>query len=287
MKIAFVLLAHQHPEQIFRLIESLRGEDQFFIHIDKRAEAVFDQAQRLFRGNANVRFIADRHRCYWGNFNIVNATLECLKVVCEEEKYDYVVLISGQDYPLKPLSEIKLFLEKHRGQQFIEAFPLLENNQWTDQEGAFQAANRVLKWHFFLRSRHFYLPVRRTMPNSLIPYGGSQWWALTSECVRYLVDYVKTNPNVMDYFKNTFIADELFFQTLVCNSPFKEAVTGSNLRYIDWSNPNPVPPRVLTIGDFESVKNSNCLFARKLDPDRSADLLNLIDQKLLCRSDCR
>lgn len=282
MKIAFVIIAHNYPEQIIRLIQSLAGENQFFIHIDKRAETIFQQTQNLLQGTSNVCLVDKRYRCYWGNFNIVNATLECLRVLCEtKQECDYVVLISGQDYPIKPLSAIELFLEKNRGQQFIEAFPLLQDNQWTHQTGPYQAATRVLNWHFFLRSRHFYLPVRRKMPNSLMPYGGSQWWALTKECVHHLVDYVNTYPNVINYFKNTFIPDELFFQTLVCNSPFKEEVSGFNLRYIDWANPNPTPPKVLMTEDFESLKNSDCLFARKFDPDRSKELLNLIDQKLL------
>jgi len=282
MKIAFVIVAHKFPEQIVRLIRSLSPEAHYFIHIDRRAKAVFTEAQRLLENTPNVFLVEKRYPCYWGQFNIVNATLECLRTISKKgEKYDYAVLISGQDYPIKPVSEIKLFLERNRGRQFIEAFPLMEPNRWTNQDGAYQATRRVLNWHFFFRSHRIHLPLQREIPNSLVPYGGSQWWALTRECVDYLIDYVDTHPNVVNYFKNTFIPDELFFQTLVCNSPFRREVSGYSLSYVNWLNPNPTSPRVLTTEDFEALRKSDCLFARKFDPNRSEKLLKLVDQKLL------
>jgi hypothetical protein len=282
MKLAFVILAHKHPEQLLRLVKSLNPEENhFFIHIDKRAEPVFVETKKLFNTISNVSLVNQRYACRWGQFSIVNATLSCLQQLCStNESYDYVFLISGQDYPIKPLSEIKLFLEKNRGQQFIEAFPMAEPNKWTQAGGPYQAMTRVLNWHFFLRSRHFLLPLQRQMPNNLVPYGGSQWWALTGECVQWMVNYLNTNSGVVNYFKYTFIPDESFFQTLVCNSPFKAAVAHHNLTYTDWENPNPTPPRVMTIEDFEALKNSDLLIARKFEPGRSDEVMGLLDQSL-------
>ncbi len=283
MKIAFIILAHKHPEQTVRLVDSLGSiADRFLIHIDQRSGTVFDQTQRLLNDAANVLFVEQRSACRWGQFSIVNATLTCLRYIYQQpEKYDYVFLISGQCYPIKPVAEIKQFLETHQGQQFIEAFPILEPNQWTEQGGPYQAARRVFNWHFFVRSRHLHLPLQRTMPNGLVPYGGSQWWAITGDCGQYLLNYLEAHPEVLNYFKYTFIPDELFFQTLVCNSPFKTAVSNFNLTYTDWSNPNPTPPRVLGVEDFAALQTSDCLFARKFDPDRSEKLLALIDKTLL------
>lgn len=283
MKLAFVILAHKHPEQILRLVKSLNSEENhFFIHIDKRAESVFVETQKLFVSIPNVFLVDQRYACRWGQFSIVNATLSCLRQLCSTQKsYDYVFLISGQDYPIKPLSEVKRFLEKNWSQQFIEAFPMAEPNKWTEAGGPYQAMTRVSNWHFFLRSRHFLLPLPRKIPNSLVPYGGSQWWALTGDCVQWVVNYLNTNPGVVNYFKYTFIPDESFFQTLVCNSPFKEAVANRNLTYIDWENPNPTPPRVMTVEDIVALRNSNLLMARKFEPGRSDKVMDLLDQ--LCQ----
>jgi hypothetical protein len=285
MRIAFVILAHKFPEQIVRLINALNADgDQFFIHIDQRSPTVFNQLKERFENEPKVLLTTDRYACRWGQFSLVAATLSCLRSVClSQETYDYVFLISGQDYPIKPLADLKRFLEKNKGQQFIEAFAFLEPNRWSEHEGVFQPEKRVLYWNFFLKSRHFQVPLRRKMPNSLIPYGGSQWWALTGECVHYIVKYLNANPSVSNYFKYTNIPDEIFFQTLVANSPFKGEITGHDLTYADWLNPNPFPPRVLTTENFESLKTSDLFLARKFEPERSGELLDLVDQLLLSR----
>lgn len=279
MKIAFVILAHKFPEQIVRLVDVLSpDEDDFFIHIDKRSSEVFNAVRASLKNNSRIFWAEKRYACRWGQFSLVAATLSCLKTVyLKKEKYDYVCLISGQDYPIKPLSELKHYLKERQGTEFIEAFPFLETNPWSEHGGAYQPTKRVMDWHFFLKSRHFHLPLRRRLPNSLIPYGGSQWWALTGKCVQYIVQYVEANSHVTNYFKNTYIPDEIFFQTLVCNSPFKQEVSGSNLTYADWLNPNPFPPRVLTTEDFDALKNSTLFFARKFEPQRSGELLDLVD----------
>jgi hypothetical protein len=282
MKIAFIILAHKNPRQIAQLVNVLSvEEDDFYIHIDKRAEAVFQESQQLLAKASNVFFAGRRYACRWGQFSIVNATLSCLRDLCRRKKrYDYVLLISGQDYPIKTLAEIKRFLQENQGRQFIEAFSMMEPNKWTENGGAFQSGRRVFNWHFFLRGRHFHLPLQRKVPGSLAPYGGSQWWALTGDCVNYVMDYVETHPRIINYFKYTFIPDEIFFQTLICNSPFKKEVTGYGLTYADWQNPNPFPPRVLTVEDFEPLKESNCLFARKFELGRSRELLALVNGML-------
>ncbi|MFM7425451.1 MAG: beta-1,6-N-acetylglucosaminyltransferase [Elainella sp.] len=292
MKLAFVILAHRYPEQLARLVKLLSSDgDDCLIHIDRRAAALLEQTQRLLGDlvrTPQVVFVKQRSACRWGQFSIVNATLNCLNQMRQQaqhsgysEPYDYIVLISGQCYPIKPLAQIKRFLAAHRGQQFIEAFPILEPNPWTEQAGPYQAARRVFNWHGFFRSRHFYLPFQRTLPKGLIPYGGSQWWALSGDCVAYLLAELDAHPEVIQYFKYTFIPDELFFQTLVANSPFQTALANRCLTYLDWSNPNPTPPKVLGLEDFEQLANSDYLFARKFDPHRSQDLLTLIDQRLL------
>ncbi len=286
MNIAFAILAHKYPERIVRLVNALNSEDDhFFIHIDRRASPVFDEVKRLLGNDPKVSLIDRRYPCRWGQFSIVEATLSCLQSICNSNrKFDYVCLLSGQDYPIKSLYEIKTFLEENRGPQFIEAFPMMEANKWSNHGGAHQAISRVLHWHVFLRSRHIHIPLARKIPNSLVPYGGSQWWTLTGECVQWMMDYLDAYPAVIDYFKYTFIPDEGFFQTLVCNSPFKDEVEDWSPNYVDWLNPNPLPPRVLTVEDFELLKNSDCWFARKFDSDRSKELLDLIDQMLLERA---
>ena len=68
---------------------------------------------------------------------------------------------------------------------------------------------------------------------NLEPYGGSTWWALTRDSIEYIVNFVKNEKPIVSYFKNTSHPFEMFFQTILANSPFMKNVK-RNLTYTDW-----------------------------------------------------
>jgi hypothetical protein len=78
----------------------------------------------------------------------------------------------------------------------------------------------------------------------------------------------------------TYIPDEMFFQTLIMNSPFKEQTVNNNLRYIDWVN-GPEAPRVLTSADLTSMVGSDRLWARKFSEEKDLFVLNEIEKMIL------
>jgi Core-2/I-Branching enzyme len=80
------------------------------------------------------------------------------------------------------------------------------------------------------------------------------------------------------FFEHVFVPDELFFQTLVLNSPHRDSVVDANLRYIDWST---TPgPKVLRTDDLEALLGSGMLFARKFDETVDAEILDLLDRHI-------
>lgn len=283
MKIAYIILAHKYPEQLIRLILRLKTNDtSFFIHIDRKSnKEICQQITKHLKGISNVYFLK-RYRCYWGDFNIVKATLEGIKVIVKSGiDFDYAVLLSGQDYLIKSTSQIEDFLQANKGQQFFEFFALASKNKWTDQGGYYQALKRIEHWHFRLRNKHFCFKQKRNFPKGIEPYGGSQWWCLSKECIEYINNYISQKHGVVNYFKYVFIPDEIFFQTLILNSPFKDKAINDDLRYIDWKNPNPNVPAILCRSDFEKLINSPKLFARKFDMTKDAEILDMLDQKML------
>ena len=57
----------------------------------------------------------------WGDISMIDATVNLMESVFTSKiKYDYIWLISGQDFPLKSSQEIINFLEKNKGKNFIE-----------------------------------------------------------------------------------------------------------------------------------------------------------------------
>lgn len=219
MKIAYIILSHKNPAQLVRLISKLQnGNTSFFIHIDKKTDnRIYGQIVSRFDSTSNVYFLK-RYKCFWGNFNIVKATIEGIKrVVKTGIRFDYTMLISGQDYLIKSTKQIEEFLQRNEGKEFIDFFSLNSSNKWNGQD--YDGLNRTRYWHFRFRNKHFYLPIKRQFSRGFHQaYGGSQWWCLSRECIEYINDFISQNHEFVNYFKHTSIPDETFFQTIVLKS---------------------------------------------------------------------
>ncbi len=289
MTIAYIILAHRLPLQLARLVDRLDdGEATFFIHLDRAARdeaghALGQQFLQQLAARRNVQLLP-RRRCYWGSFEIVQATIAGIEaVLAAATPRDRVILLSGQHYPIKPLTYIRRFLEQHPEAEFMDSFPLRLPNRWTQQGGAFRDLARILHWHLRIRSRWLHVPVRRRFLDTvnLQPYGGSQWWCLSMPCVAEIGEFIRAHPRYLAYFRRCFIPDELFFQTIVSNSSFRNRVVGTDLTYAKWNNPLPPYPAILDSRCLEELLASTALFARKFDATRDPHILDLIDQRAL------
>ncbi|MBD0389846.1 MAG: hypothetical protein ICV54_25920 [Nostoc sp. C3-bin3] len=298
MKLAYIILAHKYPEQLVRLISQLNADDvSFFIHIDKNVERkIYHQIRIQLNAFPNVSFLK-RYNTTWGSFAQTRATLEGMKSIVQAgTSFEYVIYLSGQDYAIKSNAQIKNFLQENKGREFIEHFPL-PCSKW--RGGGFR---RVEYWHIRWKNEYFcipeerefeslinsflyslltsVLPEKRKFPEEFPLYGGSAFWCLTGECVKWINNFVKQNPKFVNRFNYTFCSDELFYHTLILNSPFKDKVLNDNLRYIDWGNVNAYNPRILDKTDFEKIRKSEKLFARKFDATIDSDILDMIDEMI-------
>ena len=122
----------------------------------------------------------------------------------------------------------------------------------------------------------------RKLPAGMKPYGGSTWLKLTYSCVKYVLDFIDSNPRFVNFYKFSLITDEIFFQTIILNSPYAPKVINSELTYTDWSAQGS-NPEILGVEDFEKIAKCDSLFARKFDTNYDSEILTLIDKKLLNR----
>lgn len=303
MKLAYIILAHQYPQQLTTLINRLNTQTaSFFIHIDLTTDAeIYNQMVQELSAFPNVYWLK-RHNTYWGSFRAVRATYEGIKEIFDKNiEFDYLILLTGQDYPIKSTSYIENYLTKHAGKEFIEYYPL-PCNEWKNPHFTINV-DRVENWFiqgrlvkenfialpekasFKLRAflsicslliRLNILRRKRKIPNDFQPFGGSAYWCFSRDCAAYINNFVQQNPAFINFFKYAGLTDEVFFQTIVLNSPFKEQVINDNLRYVVWPG-----PANLGKNDLPDLLNSSALFARKFDTTIDAEILDLIDQKLL------
>jgi Core-2/I-Branching enzyme len=290
LRIAYIVAAHRLMGQVTRMIRALSAPgDAFFVHVDQRTDHregrnVLSDLMRSLESSADVRPIK-RHRVDWGHWTQVHATVECIKAVIDSGiTYDRVVFLSGQDYPIKSRSYIKSFFARHRDKEFMESFSLMSPNRWTDWGKWYSATSRAWYLHLGIRSHWLHIPIRRKIPLGLVPHGGSNWWCLGRPAVEYIHQFLLSHPEVSSYFRRTFLPDEMFFQTILSNSPLASRITGDNLTHIDSSRPTPPWPAVMDTSDFPTLMASPKLFARKFDVGHDAEILDLLDEALLSKS---
>ena len=86
---------------------------------------------------------------------------------------------------------------------------------------------------------------------------------------------MKEHPSFIKYLLNSLNPDESIFQTLLMASPYKNT-RHDYLHYIDWSERPGKPrnsPNILTLADYDKMKESGYLMARKFDME--------VDEKLI------
>lgn len=128
MKFAYIILAHKLPEQLFRLVSKLDdGDPVFVIHLCKNTSAQdFQQAKRLFNNRQRV-FFCKREDGSWGEFGIVQAVLNGMKLLIDKKiDFDYLHVISGNDYPIKSNAYLKDFFSRNKGKQFQWYLPIYD-----------------------------------------------------------------------------------------------------------------------------------------------------------------
>lgn len=286
LRIAYLILAHSKPRQLIKLINALKNDNLtcFVIHYDSRAsDCEYKELIDEFSNNPYIYFVEKRVKCFWGDFSLVEATLECMK--CLEENnitYNYAVLLSGQDYPIKSNGEIFQFFQENYGSEFIECEKFPVKKWWGGGMNRlhyyyYNKSDNALKYvKCSMISLLRKIKVKRKLPEMDF-YGGSQWWALTNEAIKFIIDYVNRNKLSVSFFEYSHIPDEIFFHTIIMNSHFKTAIKNDNLKYIHWIKHDQSSPSVLRAEDIDSILNIKKLFARKFDMNTDYKIIELLD----------
>jgi hypothetical protein len=254
LSIAYIVSAYKLPRQLTRLVRALqRPQHTFYIHVDANSEsAMHDAVRSTLEGDDNVEMLPP-HVCEWGDFGHVRATLKGLdRLVASGTRYDYVALLTGQDYPIKSGQRTEEYLEARHGQSFMNFRPLPVDGL---EEGGYAR-----------------LPSRE-LPNALTPYFGSGYWTLHRRAIEHIHEFLGSHPEYVSYFERVRIPDEMFFQTILVNSPLRATLVNDDLRLIKWPG-----PAVLTSADLDEIKRAPDLLARKFDETVDAAVLDEIDR---------
>ena len=311
---SYLILAHKNPEQLSRLIERLDSSNSyFFINIDR------NQPLKPFINSMpkkNVFFLNDNQRKSgnWGRTDIVEATIELIREALNVKGKSYLILLSGQDYPLVNNSRIKETLLKNYYDGFVSTFSIPVDgwtNRGLDRLNFYRMSLSNKRYDFVLipsiweesfynirvfkslyailrrgkKKTLFKILRKRRHPNDIKPFGGSQWWAMSSNLARRILNFIDNNPSFLRYHQDTLIADEIFFQTIIHHIAELDHTLkiAPSLTYTNWERKNVPLPVTFGAEDFEELKEASKthLFARKLDIESDTAILDKIDAELL------
>jgi len=229
-KIAYLVLAHHDPIHLEKLVKAIDYKAHIFIHLDQKTN--IDSYIHIAEMKS-VDFISERIKVYWGGFSMIKAILNLIKAaLASKENFSHLVLLSGSDYPIKPISTFYDFLKSYPDRQFIKLTNLNKSPEPSERRltnywfmDPFQP---FYNDRFFrqLLQKLFHLGVTRKPLSNVLPAWGSQWWAITPECAAFILQYLEQNPAFLNFYKYSHAPDEHFFHTIVTNSPFLQKAGG-------------------------------------------------------------
>lgn len=265
IKLTYIILAHKNPRQLNRLVNTLSADHvEFVIHIDKDFPIKVFKTLFTHLDLKRIHFLRDRCQSDWGSFGIVQAILNCFAYIEKKSVVtDRIILLSGQDYPIKSNKYIWKYFAANKSTIFLNYFKV-PYSKWNGG-GEF-------------RFPHFE-EVNKIMPI----YAGSQWMSFPVFVLPIIFSFLKLNPDFVEYFKNVNIPDESFFQTLLLNCDeaiINKNLVNQNLHLIKWDPPFD-HPRNLDEKDYNLIRRSRFLFARKFLESTPSAILDKIDENIL------
>ena len=273
-KHAYLIMAHTQPELLKELLRRVDDErNDIYLHIDSKAKnyPVTEMTSVLKKSSC---VLTERMDVQWGSDSQIHCEMILLKEAVKTE-HSYYHLISGMDLPIKSQNEIHAFFDQYDGLEFVdEDLPQISE----------AALSRVKYYHRYYGkagSLKDILGAMETKTQKLLGVNrlksekdtvfqkGRNWFSITHGLAKLVVE---KEDWIRRVFAKTVCGDELFLQTIARNSNYAEKICNPNTmpeipdtRLIDWERGSNNNPYVFRETDYEELKSSKALFARKFD----------------------
>lgn len=282
MKHCIIMTAYKDVGMINKIIARTPDDWGIYIHLDRKSDikvSEIDSRAKTFK----------KYKIYWGGVEHIKAVLMLLReAINMGVDYDYFHIITGQDYFVTDPGKFDFVLGLNKN-NYIEV-NTLPNKNWGPCNGSLD----------LLRYRHLssFGDVRKGLCNSLdkkfvalqkkfklekaIPdfavYQGLFYCSLHKEFVAWLLE-ARITQCLLKILKHSLVGEEVFFQTVIMHSPYKDTVINNNLRYCEWSQY--FEPMILCEADMTKIvdPSKKILFCRKLSSNSSLALIERLDNK--------
>jgi hypothetical protein len=216
--------------------------------------------------------VNNSYKVNWGGLNHLKAILLLSAEALKNQDNSFFHLITAEDVPVKSKD---IFLGLDKAKNYLEFFEM-PIATWSGN-GGFDRINYFHLYDLFDAKKYkqrsyikkfVWLQKKINLKRSYSDkhpkklFGGSTYWSLNSEALNYVVNY--PNKEFLKRFQFTFCAEEIYFQTILLNSPYAKDIVNNNLRYMIWPSGNGGSPAYLDTCDFQAIISSDKFFARKV-----------------------
>jgi Core-2/I-Branching enzyme len=300
MRVCYHIQSHRSVPELARLVQRLRADSpDSVIVVSHHASQMTPELSSLRSEQVFVLLSTGGY----GDFSHVARYLEAVELIRHRGlDVDWVINVSGQDYPVVHLAQIEPELNATAADALIESWPLHSPEaHWTARNIStryeyrhhrvaalagrgrwvmpLRAVNAIQPW-IRLNTHYGSIGVRRRPPfdENLVLHGGSFFGNLSWRAVECVLDFVRREPAVVEWFRHVLAPEEIFFQTVLENSP-GIVLERDCRRYFDFSRTRENHPAVLQGDDLDAVVSSGAWFARKVELGSSDLLVAELDER--------
>lgn len=289
MKLCYGLLVSSKINQIKNLISLLDvNGNEIVIHVDLKKDDIYSELKKEYKSNKHIHFVENRIDSSWAHISETAAAVRLFEGVLEYVKdFDYFTILSESCLPLYPDEELKKFLEKNNGKEFIDA--RIDSSKrsrlhlYHDKPTALQRKHRnfVAFSEVIIDFLFGNIVGRKEFESWQVPYSVI-WMTITKGLLEHLVNTIH-KENLLEKYDNTLMQDEHIFADVFMRSPYLKnqyipGKRGTSLHCIDWKVIN--APRVFTMKQYDKLYNPKtpCFFARKFDENKDSEIIKKISE---------
>lgn len=284
-RFCYVVMGHTDPEGVARSLRAIRrlSPDAALVLRHSVPDLVGDD---VLAEVGATRWVSEQ-QVVWGDWSMTCAVLEVLAHVRDAVDADHVVLVSGQDHPVRHLAAWERQVRESGADALLDVFPPMPDDwayRWwpvTVPSVGPRLARRVVKagWRrlagparpavMFYRGRRdprWTLGVRRPEllrgepPTPVLK--GSLWMTLSRRALVSALARHEVDGQARAFFERVRIPDESYLQSLLLADPDLRIVdcptSYARFAYDEWS------PRWLDLAELARAAQTPAAFARKV-----------------------
>ena len=288
--VAYIVLSHRNPEQVLRLVGALAEGPaaRVLVRHDPRGPSLGTGDIEAAGGEA----IQDDIVFEWGGWSQLELILSCLRLALARHDPRWVLVLSGQDYPLRPLAAIEGELEASAADGRLGAVRAVETRRPPPGED-----------EFFLRCRYRHYTCPRGLPHlpravrglayvrelppraggrrlaaPPLPFFASADWLTLGRRALAAALVAADDRRLMRHFRRVAVPSESFFASVLMNDATL-SIERDHRRFAPFAHEGAAHPETLTSADLERMLASGADFARKFDVAVDSHVLDLLDER--------